>query len=187
MTKSAPTPALASIHTLAFDFDGVFTDNKVSVDETGRESVRCDRADGLGFDLVRAFQRRGQFHADIFILSKETNPVVMARAAKLKLACHASCGDTLAFMQERLARLRPADPDPMAGVVYVGNDLNDLRLMSRVGFAVAPADAHPMVLRIAHLVMDQRGGEGFVRAVIERLLSVDRCSPETLDELLSGH
>ena len=37
---------------LVFDFDGVFTDNKVWVDQDGKESVRCDRSDGLAFDLL---------------------------------------------------------------------------------------------------------------------------------------
>ena len=66
-----PLPPLAAIHTVAFDFDGVFTDNKVWVDQDGRESVRCDRGDGLAFDLVRAFQLRGKLNAEFLILSKE--------------------------------------------------------------------------------------------------------------------
>ena len=46
-------PEWRSIHTLVFDFDGIFTDNKVFVDQDGKESVRCDRADGLAFDILR--------------------------------------------------------------------------------------------------------------------------------------
>src|SRR5687768_5707083 len=96
----APLPALSTVHTVAFDFDGVFTDNTVWVDQDGRESVRCSRADGLGLDLVRAFQREGKLNAEFFILSKERNPVVLARARKLRLHCHHSVGDKLAFMDE---------------------------------------------------------------------------------------
>ena len=40
-----------NIHTIIFDFDGVFTDNKVYISENGKESVRCDRGDGLAFDM----------------------------------------------------------------------------------------------------------------------------------------
>ena len=79
-------PPLANIHTVVFDFDGVFTDNKVWVDQDGRESVRCDRGDGLAFDLLRNFKSKKKFDAEFFILSKETNAVVLARAKKLKLA-----------------------------------------------------------------------------------------------------
>ena len=72
----------------SIDFDGVFTNNKVLVDQNGRESVYCDRADGLAFDLVRAFKKMGLIDAKFFIISKEKNPVVIARAEKLKLICH---------------------------------------------------------------------------------------------------
>lgn len=178
-----PFPALPAIHTVAFDFDGVFTDNRVWVDQDGRESVRCDRGDGLGFDLVRAFQRRGELHAEFFILSKEANPVVLRRAQKLKLDCHHGVGDKLTFMRERLAARMPGSPDPLSGVVYLGNDLNDLPLMRRVG--LAPADAHPFVRRSADLVLAQRGGAGCVRAFVERLLNIDQLSAEEIDELVS--
>jgi 3-deoxy-D-manno-octulosonate 8-phosphate phosphatase (KDO 8-P phosphatase) len=179
-------PSIDSIHTIAFDFDGVFTDNKVWVDQEGRESVRCDRADGLAFDLVRAFQQQGRLKAELFILSKETNPVVLARARKLKISCHHGVGDKLGFMTEYLATRMPDNADPFNGVMYLGNDLNDLPLIRRVGYAVAPIDAHPLVCKNAHLVLAQRGGEGFIRAFIELLLGIDKLSKEEIDELVSN-
>jgi YrbI family 3-deoxy-D-manno-octulosonate 8-phosphate phosphatase len=178
-------PPLAGIHTVAFDFDGVFTDNKVWVDQDGRESARCDRRDGLAFDLVRAFQRQGRLQAELLILSKESNPVVLARARKLQLDCHHGIGDKLRFMIQYLASRFPGHPDPFAGLVYVGNDLNDVPLMRRAGYGVAPADAHPMVREIADLVMQERGGDGFVRAFVEHLLRISQLSREEFDELVS--
>ena len=180
-----PCPALSTIHTVAFDFDGVFTDNKVWVDQDGRESVRCDRGDGFAFDLVRSFCRRGRLDAEFFILSKEPNPVVLARARKLKLDCHHGVHDKLAFMQEYLAQRFPGDQAAFAGLVYVGNDLNDLPLMKHAGYAVAPADAHHLVRSVAHLIIERPGGEGFVRAFIERLLKINELSSEEIDELVS--
>ena len=177
-------PQLASIHTVAFDFDGVFTNNKVWVDQEGRESVRCDRSDGLAMDLVRAFQRNGRLTAEFFILSREHNPVVLARAQKLRLACHQAVGDKLSFVQQYLAARFPNQSDVFAGFVYVGNDLNDLPVMRRAGYAVAPADAHPMVLAVAPLVLSQSGGEGFVRAFVERLLRVGDLSVDEIEDLI---
>lgn len=179
-------PVLSTIHTIAFDFDGVFTDNKIWVDQEGRESVRCDRGDGLAFDLVRAFRLQGRFTAELFILSKETNPVVLARAKKLKLNCHHGVGDKLGFMTEYLATRMPGHTNPFAGVVYLGNDLNDLPLMRRVGYAVVPMDAHPLVCKSAHLVIAKRGGDGFIRDFIELLLGIDKLSKEEIDELVSN-
>ena len=148
-------PALPAVHTMVFDFDGVITDNKVRNDQDGRESVKCDRGDGLAFDLIRAIQRRGTLRAEFFILSKEPNPVVLARAKKMELTCHHGITDKLMFMQEYLARRFALAADAWEGVVYLGTDLNDLPVMRRAGFAVAPADAHPKVRTLAHLVLDE--------------------------------
>jgi YrbI family 3-deoxy-D-manno-octulosonate 8-phosphate phosphatase len=178
-------PELSSIHTVAFDFDGVFTDNKVWVDQGGRESVRCDRGDGLAFDLLRSFRRIRSLEIEFFILSKEPNPVVLARASKLNLDCHHGIRDKLAFMREYLAKRFPDDRAVFNGLVYVGNDLNDLPLMRHAGYAVAPADAHPLVRDAAHLIIERPGGEGFVRVFIERLLKINELSPEEIDELVS--
>lgn len=181
-----PLPPLAEVRTIVFDFDGVFTDNRVWVDQDGREAVRCDRGDGLAFDLLAAFRRRGRFSADMFILSREPNPVVLARARKLKLACHHDVLDKLAFVRARLAASGAPAAEPFAGLVYLGNDLNDLPLMRRAAYAVAPSDAHAKVREIADLVLPERGGEGFVRAFVERLLGINDMSVEEIDELVSN-
>lgn len=179
---SAPVawPSLATIHTIAFDFDGVFTDNKVYVGQDGSEFVRCDRGDGLGIDLLRAAQARGMLRADVFVLSKERNPVTEARARKLKLACHAGCDDKLEFITRRLSTTHRA----FDGLLYVGNDINDLAAMERAGFSVAPADAHARVKRIASAVLPQNGGNGFVRAFVERLLDIENMTTKELHELV---
>jgi len=163
----------------------VFTDNKIWVDQDGRESVRCDRADGLAFDLVRAFQRRGLLSAEFFVLSKERNPVVQARASKLNLTCHSGVGDKLAFMTDYIGGNFPDDAEPLSGLIYLGNDINDLPVMRQAGYSVAPADCHPLVRDVADLVMEQRGGEGFVRAFIELLLGINHLTKRELDELVS--
>ncbi len=70
---------------LVMDFDGVFTDNRVIVDENGLESVRADRSDGLGFGLLKA-----QTPVECMIISKERNLVVAQRAKKTGYPCFAS-------------------------------------------------------------------------------------------------
>jgi YrbI family 3-deoxy-D-manno-octulosonate 8-phosphate phosphatase len=177
-------PALSAVHTIIFDFDGVFTNNMVYVGLDGMELVRCNRADGLGIDLLRAARARGMHQAETFIISKERNPVTAARAKKLRLDCHQSCDDKLAFLTEHFRNARPRDDQPFAGLVYAGNDLNDLPAMERAGFSVAPADAHERVRAKASAVLPERGGEGFVRAFVERLLGVQNMTTEELYELV---
>lgn len=184
MTKTVSWPALSAIHTIAFDFDGVFTDNKVYVAEGGVEMVRCDRADGLGMDMLRAAQAQGRLRAEVFVVSKERNPVTEARVRKMKLSCHPACDDKLAFIIARLRNQRGGDPQPFAGLVYVGNDLNDLAVVRRAGFSVVPADAHERVRSAASVVLPQVGGNGFVRAFVERLLGIEHMTTEELHELV---
>lgn len=179
-------PVASDVHTIIFDFDGVFTDNKVWIDQDGRECVRCDRADGLAMDLLRSARRIGLVEADVFILSTETNPVVRERAAKLRLTCYQGVSDKLAFVNERLATRFPDSADPYAGVVFLGNDLNDLPLLRSAGWAVVPADAHPLVQVIADVVLPEHGGESFVRRFVERMLNVDQMSEGEIYELVSG-
>ncbi|MBI3778470.1 MAG: hypothetical protein HY274_06110 [Gammaproteobacteria bacterium] len=177
-------PQVRDLHTIIFDFDGVFTDNKVYVAQDGQEHVRCDRADGLALDFLRRYRDRRQPGLDFFIVSTERNPVVEARARKLKLTCKQGIGDKLAFISEYLRTRFPDKSDPFGGLVYLGNDLNDLPVIMRAGFSVAPHDAHPRVKQSVSVVLAQSGGNGFVRAVIEKLLSIDDMTQEELHELV---
>lgn len=146
---------------VVFDFDGVLTDNKVYTAQDGTEMVACDRGDSLGLDYLRAAG------IPMMILSTEANPVVAARAAKLKLPVEQACGDKAAWLSRHLAD-KGIDP---ASVIYLGNDLNDRAAMELVGFAVAPADAHSEIKAISSLVLTRAGGQGAVREFADHLLS----------------
>jgi 3-deoxy-D-manno-octulosonate 8-phosphate phosphatase (KDO 8-P phosphatase) len=180
--KSLKTPSswprLANLHTIVFDFDGVFTDNKVYLDPSGTELVRCDRGDGLGIGLLHKARERQALRADMMILSTEENPVVLARARKLRLPCVHGEIDKLRFLENAFRDRFPQSGDSFSGLAYLGNDLNDLPAMRRAGFSCAPADAHPLIKEIASVVLESKGGEGFVREFVERLLG-----PELVKEL----
>lgn len=145
---------------LVLDFDGVFTDNKVLVFDDGHEAVLCNRGDGYGIEQLR------KIGLPILVLSKETNPVVRARCAKLGLPCIDSTDDKLPALQRWLAE-RQID---LAQVVYVGNDLNDLACVQAVGCGVAVADAHPRLAGAAAIVLQTRGGDGAIRELAEMIL-----------------
>lgn len=167
LLAAPPAPAAArkstlpeTIERVVFDFDGVFTDNKVYTAQDGTESVMCDRRDGLGIDMLR------DAGIDMLILSKETNSVVAARAGKMKIEVHGSCDNKDAFLAQYFADngINPAN------VIYMGNDLNDFDAMQLVGFSVAPADSHSDIKRTASLVLAENGGDGAVRALSEFIL-----------------
>ena len=156
----APLPEKISL--LVFDFDGVMTDNRVWVDETGKESIAANRSDSLGLNILR--EKTG---IEVMVVSREVNPVVAARCMKLKIPYLQAVMDKASALQKLFAE-RKIDP---AKVIYMGNDTNDLPCFPLVGFAVAPADAHPSVLRAADWVTKSTGGHGAVRELCDFLLS----------------
>jgi 3-deoxy-D-manno-octulosonate 8-phosphate phosphatase (KDO 8-P phosphatase) len=186
LIQSPSWPALTDLHTIVFDFDGVFTDNKVYVFDDGREAVRCDRADGLGIDLLRAVRARTGAQFDMLVLSREQNLVVGARARKLGLTCIQGANDKLDTLTHYFRQQHPTVSAPFAGLIYFGNDLNDLAIMRRSGFSVAPADAHPHIRAHASVVLPEHGGCGFVRAGIEQLVRVNGLSVAEIEALVAG-
>lgn len=163
------------------DFDGVFTDNKVSIDQNGDESVLCHRGDGLGFDMLRAFKKANNWNLNYFILSKEKNPVVSIRAQKLGIKCIQALSKKADYLRDYLNKNNLS----AEGLLYLGNDLNDLSSMQLSGVSVAPSDAHAFILKHATIVLPCNGGNGFVRTVIELLIEVEKMSSTQIEELLN--
>ena len=150
-----------NIDLIVYDFDGVMTNNRAIVMQDGTEAVIVNRADGLSVDYIR------KKNIPQMILSTESNPVVKARAKKLKIDVVQNCGDK----REALRKVCEEKGYDLSKVVFVGNDLNDLEAMKIVGYPVAPADAHPFVLEIATLVTKAKGGEGVVRELADKILT----------------
>jgi N-acylneuraminate cytidylyltransferase len=158
MHRAAATSVLPSAPKLVvFDFDGVFTDNRVLVDQDGKEAVFCDRGDGMAIEWLIKSGVRG------LILSKERNPVVQARAKKVGLPVAQAVDGKATFLREWCAN----EGIDLSDVVYLGNDLNDLQCFAIVGCAVAVSDAAPQVLEAADLILSRPGGRGAIRELIE--------------------
>lgn len=143
------------IKLVVFDFDGVFTDNSVYVNEDGKESVRCFRGDGIGLKNL------SKLGIGALVLSSEVNPVVSKRCEKLGMRCIQGVKDKLADLH----RLRI----PLEEIAFVGNDVNDLSCLKAVGLPIVVHDAHPDVLDHAKYITRANGGHGAVREVCDML------------------
>jgi YrbI family 3-deoxy-D-manno-octulosonate 8-phosphate phosphatase len=157
--KPDKRPLPSRVELVVFDFDGVMTDNRVWVDQDGREMVAANRSDSLGLSRMRAAG------IDAMVLSREVNPVVAARCRKIDLPFIQGERDKA----KALTALLKERHIPPAQVVYVGNDINDLPCFPIVGCAVAVADALPEVCEQADLVLSQRGGHGAVREICDMI------------------
>jgi len=143
------------------DFDGVFTDNRVYVDENGIESVVCNRSDGLAIDFLRD-------KSSLVILSTETNNVVARRAEKLRVEVWHGLSDKKKALMD-LCNDRNVE---LERVVFIGNDINDLGAIEICGYSIAPADAHPRVIAEVDHVLENRGGDGVIREFCEVFLGM---------------
>ncbi|MEU3946169.1 N-acylneuraminate cytidylyltransferase [Streptomyces sp. NPDC029526] len=148
-------PTAADLDAVVLDFDGTQTDDRVLIDSGGREFVAVHRGDGLGIAALRDSGLK------LLILSTEQNPVVAARARKLRIpVLHGVDRKDLALKQW-------CDEQGIAPerVLYVGNDVNDLPCLALVGWPVAVASAHDAVRGAARAVTTLRGGDGAIREI----------------------
>ena len=160
------------IRMILSDVDGVLTDGRIVIDNTGVESKSFHVRDGLG---VRLWQRSGYSFG---ILTARTSQIVKLRAAELDVAIvRQGIADKLPVAREIFseAGLEPSE------ICYIGDDLQDLPVLTEVGLPVAVADAAKEVRDAATWVTTLDGGCGAVREVIERLLkakgSWEHCIP----------
>ncbi len=153
-------PLPQQVDLMVLDFDGVLTDNRVWVDETGREQVAANRSDSWGIGLLT------KAGVQVTVLSTEVNPVVAARCRKMKVPVMQGVLDKAGALE---MYLKEYGFDPRH-TIYVGNDTNDLPCFEQVACAVAVADAQPEVKRAADLVLSRDGGHGAVRELCDWLL-----------------
>jgi 3-deoxy-D-manno-octulosonate 8-phosphate phosphatase (KDO 8-P phosphatase) len=155
---------LSGIRFVVFDFDGVFTDNRVWTNEHGEESVACWRGDAHG---LRRLEEVGVEH---LIISTEVNAAVGARAKKIRATCIQGVDDKPPVLREEVARRGFT----LEETAYVGNDVNDAGCLEIVGLPVVPADAWPEVVPLAQIVLERPGGYGCVRELCDAVWSAKR-------------
>lgn len=144
---------LSNIRLLVYDCDGVLTDNRVLVSETGEEYALFHRGDGYGVRMLKELGIRQ------IIVSTEENPVVEHRARKLKIDVIHSVMDKRTSLLQYCQEYGFALEDTM----YIGNDLNDLEAMQVVGVCGCPHDAEPEIQDICHWISTKNGGQGVIR------------------------
>ena len=149
----------ARIRLVLLDVDGVLTDGRLYYGPDGEAMKAFDVRDGHGIVLLRA-------HVDFGVISGRPGNATGRRLEELRFK-HAIFGerDKLAGYA-RLAHLGLADEE----VAYMGDDVNDLPLLARVGLSACPADARPEVRERVHFVASAGGGRGAVRELCELVL-----------------
>ena len=156
--------SLARVRFAVFDFDGVFTDNRVWTNDRGEESIACWRGDAMGL------RRLDDVGVEYLILSTEANEAVGARARKVRAACVQGVDDKLPVLREEAERRGVS----LADTSFLGNDVNDASCLEAVGLPVVPADAWPEVVPLAQWVLTREGGRGCVREFCDAVWTAKR-------------
>ena len=145
----------------ATDVDGTLTDGGMYYSEAGEVLKRFDTRDAFGMNLLR------EMGITLMILTSENSPIVAARARKLGIE-HVYLGVKDKYLQceQLLHKLQV----PWSEFAYIGDDLNDLKVLKAAGLSASPADACPEVIGIVNHVCSKPGGHGAVREFCEYII-----------------
>ena len=157
MKKITFKDKLANIKLAIFDFDGVFTDNKVLVSEDGIESVNCCRSDGIGIARIAKIGIKS------YVVSTETNPVVKVRCKKLNLPAIQGVENK----KEAIKNLCESLKISLEECLFLGNDINDISALKIVGCPLAVADSYSEINPFVIYKTKKKGGEGAVREICD--------------------
>ncbi|WPL15414.1 3-deoxy-D-manno-octulosonate 8-phosphate phosphatase KdsC [Thiorhodovibrio winogradskyi] len=163
-----------SVRVVIFDVDGVLTDGSLFIGDDGQEYKAFHSRDGHGMVML---QETG---VSLAVITGRQSQVVRLRMESLGIR-HVYQGrrDKLPAYNELKERLQLSDRD----FAYVGDDVIDLPILSRVGLGVAVADAHPMVKAHCHWQTTNGGGRGAAREVCEFIMRAQ----ETFEPMLARY
>ncbi|MBE0640149.1 MAG: HAD hydrolase-like protein [Bacteroidales bacterium] len=154
---------LKHITTLIFDYDGVFTDGKVILTETGEQLRTANVKDGYALQLAvkKGFR--------LAVISGGTSEAIRHRMNGLRIM------DVFIKVEHKIQvyhdylkkhQLKPEE------VLFMGDDIPDLQIMREAGVVICPADAAEEVKALSHYISHLKGGEGCVRDIVEQVLKV---------------
>lgn len=143
------------------DIDGVWTDGGMYYDQTGNEWKKFNTSDSAGVLFAK------RLNIPIAIITGENTQIVQRRAEKLKIE-HLFLGirDKVNVAQELLNDLNIQWSD----VAFIGDDINDIALLKKVGISASPSQAPDYVKKFTNTVLYKNGGEGVFREFVEKII-----------------
>lgn len=143
------------------DIDGVWTDGGMYYDQEGMELKKFHTYDSAGVLFAH------HLGIPVGILTGENTNIVKRRSDKLKIDyLYLGCKDKVTVAKELCSQLGIT----MEDVAYIGDDLNDMKLLNLVGWAGVPSSAPVYVKKLANVRLEKKGGEGVFREFVETIL-----------------
>lgn len=160
------------------DIDGVWTDGSMYYDQTGNELKRFHTYDSAGVLFARLLG------IPVAILTGETTEIVNRRATKLKIDyLFQGVKNKVETTQKIIDELQISFED----CAFIGDDINDVSLLGKVGFSAAPANAPDYIKAKVKYVTQKKGGEGAFREFVEHILTQEGVFEQVLEKAISNH
>lgn len=154
------------------DIDGVWTDGGMYYDQSGNEWKKFNTSDSAGVLFCRLKK------IPVAIITGEETEIVRRRAEKLKIDfVFQGVSDKLHVAIELCKQLDVS----LSEVAFIGDDINDLKLMKKVGFSCSPSNAPEYIKKLVNHVTKTKGGEGAFREFVEYIFEDD------MDDLLETY
>jgi len=153
----------SNIKFLVLDVDGTLTDGGIYISESGEEMKKFNTKDGMGIvQLIKTGIEVG------FISGAVSSKIIKQRASMLKVKYfYSGPADKVEILSQWLDELDLS----FSNVAFIGDDINDIRIMTRVGLSAVPTDALGELKNIANIILEKKGGQGCVREFIDRVFS----------------
>ena len=142
------------------DFDGIFTDNNLYLNDKGVESVKLSRSDGMAIKMLK------EKNLKFIVVSSEKNKVAYQRCKKLGVECFYGVQNKFKFLKNYLGNKKIK----LSQVLYIGNDINDLECMENCAISVTVKDGNEKIKKISDHILIKKGGCGAIRELVELIL-----------------
>jgi 3-deoxy-D-manno-octulosonate 8-phosphate phosphatase (KDO 8-P phosphatase) len=169
MIKKNLKEKLKNIKMLILDVDGVMTDGRVIMDDSGREIKHFDVRDGHGIKLI------ARYGIKVVLLTGRQSEVVLHRAHDLGIK---EIYQKVFNKKEVFVKILRKNKLDAAEAAFIGDDIIDIPVLKAAGFSAAVADALDVVKKSVDYVTQNKGGRGAVREVCEMILRAQGKWPE---------
>ena len=161
MKKSEFIKKCKKIKLILTDVDGVLTDGCMYYSSKGEELKKFHTRDGMAVELLL------QKNIKTIIITKEKSKIVISRAKKIKVFKVYSGVKQKDKILNQICTKFKVTPDE---TTFIGDDVNDEKIMKLVGLSFAPSDATQTIKNIADIITNTEGGQGVLREVTDKIL-----------------
>ena len=154
---------IKKIKLIATDVDGVLTDGGMYYSSKGDVLKKFHARDGMAVSILK------KNTIPTVIITKERNQIVKKWSSKMNID---KLFDGVKNKEKVVSKLCKSYGLSENNIAYIGDDVNDLEILKKTGFAATPKDGNLEVKKIVDYICKNRGGEGVLREICDLIISI---------------